>query len=146
MKNINKTKNRSCDQNHKTIVSQKFSLVKFINAFVFCKYFNIALVYFGRNDARGAAMFGDRVKQVREAHNYSQVQLATMLHVSRQTVSNWENNNIMPSIEMLIQLADLFGVSTDFLLERDNRRSLDTTGLTETQCAHLNLIIQDILQ
>ena len=91
-------------------------------------------------------MFGDRVKQVREAHNYSQVQLATMLHVSRQTVSNWENNNIMPSIEMLIKLADLFGVSTDFLLERDNRLSLDTTGLTETQCAHLNLIIQDILQ
>lgn len=91
-------------------------------------------------------MFGDRVKQVREAHNYSQVQLATILHVSRQTVSNWENNNIMPSIEMLIKLADLFGVSTDFLLERDNRRSLDITGLTEIQCAHLNLIIQDILQ
>jgi len=91
-------------------------------------------------------MFGDRIKQVREAHNYNQVQLATMLHVSRQTVSNWENNNIMPSIEMLINLADLFGVSTDFLLERDNRRSLDTTGLTDTQCAHLNLIIQDILQ
>ena len=84
--------------------------------------------------------------QMREAHNFSQVQLATRLHVSRQTVSNWENNNIMPSIEMLIQLADLFGVSTDFLLERDNRRSLDTTGLTETQCAHLNLIIQDILK
>ncbi len=84
--------------------------------------------------------------QLREAHNFSQVQLATMLHVSRQTVSNWENNNIMPSIEMLIKLADLFGVSTDFLLERDNRRSLDTTGLTETQCAHLDLIIQDILQ
>ncbi|MBP5406173.1 helix-turn-helix transcriptional regulator [bacterium] len=91
-------------------------------------------------------MFGDRVKQVREAHNYSQVQLAAILHVSRQTVSNWENNNIMPSIEMLIKLADLFGVSTDFLLERDNRRSLDITGLTEIQCAHLNLIIQDILQ
>lgn len=91
-------------------------------------------------------MFGDRVQQMREAHNYSQVQLAALLQVSRQTVSNWENNNIMPSIEMLIKLADLFGVSTDFLLERDNRRSLDTTGLTDTQCAHLNLIIRDILR
>ncbi|MBR4490711.1 helix-turn-helix transcriptional regulator [bacterium] len=91
-------------------------------------------------------MFGDRVKQLREAHNFSQVQLATRLHVSKQAVSNWENNNIMPSIEMLVKLADLFGVSTDFLLERDNRRSLDITGLTEIQCAHLNLIIQDILQ
>lgn len=91
-------------------------------------------------------MFGDRVQQMREAHNYSQVQLAALLQVSRQTVSNWENNNIMPSIDMLIQLADLFGVSTDFLLERDNRRSLDTTGLTDSQCAHLNLIIRDILR
>lgn len=91
-------------------------------------------------------MFGDRVQQMREAHNYSQVQLAALLQVSRQTVSNWENNNIMPSIEMLIKLADLFGVSTDFLLERDNRRSLDTSGLTDTQCAHLNLIIRDILR
>ena len=91
-------------------------------------------------------MFGDRVKQLREAHNYSQVQLATKLHVSKQAISNWENNNIMPSIEMLIKLADLFGVSTDFLLERDNRRLLDTTGLTDTQCAHLNLIIRDILR
>lgn len=91
-------------------------------------------------------MFGDRVKQLREAHNYSQVQLATKLHVSKQAISNWENNNIMPSIEMLVKLADLFGVSTDFLLERDNRRSLDTTGLTDTQCAHLNLIIRDILR
>ena len=48
-------------------------------------------------------MFGDRVKQVREAHNYSQVQLAAILHVSRQTVSNWENNNIMPSIDKKVQ-------------------------------------------
>ena len=91
-------------------------------------------------------MFGDRVKQLREAHNFSQVQLATKLHVSKQAISNWENNNIMPSIEMLVKLADLFGVSTDFLLGRDNRRSLDTTGLTDTQCAHLNLIIRDILR
>lgn len=91
-------------------------------------------------------MFGDRVKQLREAHNFSQVQLATRLHVSKQAISNWENNNIMPSIEMLVKLADLFGVSTDFLLERDNRRSLDTAGLTDTQCAHLNLIIRDILR
>ena len=55
--------------------------------------------------------------KLREAHNFSQVQLATKLHVSKQAISNWENNNIMPSIEMLVKLADLFGVSTDFLRE-----------------------------
>lgn len=90
-------------------------------------------------------MFGDRIRQLRIAHNYSQVQMASMLHVSKQTVSNWENNNILPSVDMLIHIADLFSVSTDYILERDNRWQLETTGLTDEQLAHLNLIIQDIL-
>ena len=64
----------------------------------------------------------------------------------KSTLYKYMRGDVMPSIDMLIQLADLFGVSTDFLLERDNRRSLDTTGLTDTQCAHLNLIIRDILR
>ena len=91
-------------------------------------------------------MFNEKLKALRCSINFTQVDLAKELNVTKQCVSNWENNNIMPSIEMLIKLADLFGVSTDFLLERDNRRSLDTTGLTDTQCAHLNLIIRDILR
>ncbi|MBP5406175.1 helix-turn-helix transcriptional regulator [bacterium] len=45
--------------------------------------------------------------QVREAHNYSQVRLATRLHVSKQAVSNWENNNIMPSIEVGSQIKSI---------------------------------------
>lgn len=90
-------------------------------------------------------MFGDRVKQLRVAHNYSQVQLAERLHVSKQTISNWENNNILPSVDMLIHIADAFAVSTDYLLERDDRRQLDTTGLSDEQLAHLHFIIRDIL-
>lgn len=53
-------------------------------------------------------MFGDIVKKLRLSYNYSQVQLANELSVSKQTVSNWENNNILPSIEMLIKIADFF--------------------------------------
>ena len=62
-------------------------------------------------------MFGDRIKNLRISHNLSQVQLAEQLNVSKQTISNWENNNILPSIEMLINIAQYFSVSTDFLLE-----------------------------
>lgn len=51
-------------------------------------------------------MFGDIVKKLRTAHNYSQVQLAEKLGVSKQTVSNWENNNILPSIDMLIGVCE----------------------------------------
>ena len=53
-------------------------------------------------------MFGDTVKSLRLSHNLSQVQLANALNVSKQTVSNWENNNILPSIEMLIKISRFF--------------------------------------
>ncbi len=91
-------------------------------------------------------MFGDQIKKLRISYNYSQVQLSQLMNVSKQTISNWENNNILPSVDMLIRIADLFSVSTDFLLERDHHRYLDTTGLTDNQLAHLNFIIQDILK
>ena len=50
-------------------------------------------------------MFGDRIKSLRNSYNLSQFQLAEKLKVSKQTISNWENNNILPSIEMLINIA-----------------------------------------
>ncbi|MEF2879992.1 MAG: helix-turn-helix transcriptional regulator [Blautia sp.] len=89
-------------------------------------------------------MFGDIIKKLRISHNLNQVQLADKLNISKQTVSNWENNNILPSIEMLIKISKFFSVSTDYLLELNHRQYIEVTGLTETQCAHIQQIIQDI--
>lgn len=89
-------------------------------------------------------MFGDKVKTLRASCNLNQVQLASSLNVSKQTVSNWENNNILPSIDMLIKISQFFSVSTDYLLELDSRRYLEVTGLTEKQLAHVQQIICDI--
>lgn len=89
-------------------------------------------------------MFGDIIKNLRKAHNFSQVQLAERLGVSKQTISNWENNNILPSIDMLIRISRFFSVSTDYLLELDSRYYIEVTGLTETQLAHIQQIIDDI--
>ena len=91
-------------------------------------------------------MFGDTIKALRLSNNLSQVQLAASLNVSKQTVSNWENNNILPSIEMLVKIARYFSVTTDYLLELDHRHYLEITGLTETHIAHLQCIINDILK
>ncbi len=90
-------------------------------------------------------MFGDRIKILRNSYNLSQVQLAEKLKVSKQTISNWENNNILPSVEMLISIATFFSVTTDYLLELDNRSYLETTGLSAEQLAHIQNIINDIL-
>lgn len=89
-------------------------------------------------------MFGDIIKKLRTAHNLNQVQLAGKLNISKQTVSNWENNNILPSIEMLVKIARFFMVSTDYLLELDQREYLEITGLTDEQAAHIKEIIRDI--
>lgn len=89
-------------------------------------------------------MFGDVMKNLRISYNFNQIQLAQKLNVSKQTISNWEHNNILPSIEMLIKIADFFSVSTDFLLERDSRTYIDITGLSSEQRAHIQQIIEDI--
>ena len=90
-------------------------------------------------------MFGDKVKSLRLSHNLSQVQLAEQLSVSKQTISNWENNNILPSIEMLISISEYFSVSTDYLLELNERKYIEVTGLSDVQLAHIQQIICDIL-
>jgi len=91
-------------------------------------------------------MFGDIIKNLRNSHNLNQVQLANALNVSKQTISNWENNNILPSIEMLVKISNFFSVSTDFLLELDSRTYLEITGLSKKHLAHIQQLINDILE
>lgn len=64
-------------------------------------------------------MFAIRIKNLRQSRELNQVQLAEKLGVKKQSISNWENDNIMPSIDMLIRIANFFHVSTDYLLGRD---------------------------
>lgn len=90
-------------------------------------------------------MLGEVIKSLRTSHNLNQVQLAEKLGVSKQTISNWENNNILPSIEMLVRISKFFSVSTDFLLELDTRNYIEVTGLSPTHLAHIQQIINDIL-
>lgn len=89
-------------------------------------------------------MFGDIIHNLRKSRNLSQVEVANCLDVTKQTVSNWENNNILPSIDMLIKVSKLFSVSTDYLLELDDRCFLEVSGLTLEELSHIQLIINDI--
>lgn len=66
-------------------------------------------------------MLGDRIKAVRESNKLSQVEFGESLNVTKQTVSNWENNNVQPSADILKSIALKYGVSVDFLLELDDR-------------------------
>ena len=89
-------------------------------------------------------MLSSQIRQLRTARNLSQVQLAKALGVTKQSVSNWENNNIQPSIDMLVKIARFFSVSTDYLLCLDDRQLLDTSGLSPQVIALLQQLIDDI--
>lgn len=64
-----------------------------------------------------------KLKELRTAKNISQIELANYLHVSNTTVSNWESGKRIPDMETLIQIANYFDVSLDYLLGRDNSES-----------------------
>ena len=91
-------------------------------------------------------MLGVRINELRRAMGWSQVQLAEKLNISKQTVSNWENENIQPSIEMLVRIAKLFHVSTDYLLGLDNIPTINVEGLPKSFVAHITQIIEDYKQ
>lgn len=88
-------------------------------------------------------MLGQRINELRIAHGWNQVQLAEKLNITKQTVSNWENDNIQPSIEMLIRIAKLFHVSTDYLLGLDGVTRINADGLSMEFIAHISQIIDD---
>ncbi len=91
-------------------------------------------------------MLSERIREIRLAKKISQVELARHLGVTKQSVSNWENDNIQPSIDMLAKIAAVLSVSSDYLLGIGDKRYLDVSGLSESEIQHIQFIISDIRQ
>lgn len=64
-------------------------------------------------------VFSERLKKEREKRSWSQTELAEKIYVSRQSVSKWETGKNYPSIEVIIDLSDLFEITIDELLRSD---------------------------
>ena len=62
---------------------------------------------------------GTKLKNARNNANLTQEDIAEKIGVSRQTVSNWENNKSYPDIISVIRLSDIYGISLDTLLKED---------------------------
>lgn len=60
--------------------------------------------------------FGEKLQALRQRSGMSQDALAERLDVSRQAVSRWERDETMPETDKVVTLADIFGVTTDYLL------------------------------
>ena len=72
--------------------------------------------------------FGEKLQSLRQRAGMSQDQLAERLEVSRQAVSRWERDETMPETDKVVALADIFGVTTDYLL-----RPQPESGEAETE-------------
>ncbi len=76
-------------------------------------------------------MISERIRILREKNNMTQALLAKRLNITRSSVNAWEMGISVPSTQYLVELAELFHVSTDFLLGLNATASLDVSGLKD---------------
>ena len=83
---------------------------------------------------------GNRIKELRKAQNINQDDLAERLYVSRQTISNWENDKSYPDIQSVLLLSEIFSVSIDNLLKGDVEKMEEViTENTEMDIRKMNI-------
>lgn len=73
-------------------------------------------------------ILADKIIKLRKQFGWSQENLADALDVSRQSVSKWESGNSIPDLTKILKMAELFGVSTDYLL-KDDLENFDSSGI-----------------
>ena len=74
---------------------------------------------------------GERLQQLRKEKQMSQEELGNLLLVSRQTVSLWENNQTVPTVDNLIRLREIFGISIDSILTGEEPAATEAAPETD---------------
>lgn len=91
-------------------------------------------------------LFSVRLKQLRTDKRLTQTQVAARVGVTRSMISSYENDIRYPSYEVLVRIAYLFGVTTDYLLCMEEKRFLDISGLTDREasavCEMVNIFME----
>lgn len=85
--------------------------------------------------------FGNIIKSLRQERNWSQEELGRRVGVKKSSISAYEKDLRLPSYDVLIELARVFDVSTDYLLEVENRHTLDISGLSEPEVRVIKQLI-----
>lgn len=93
---------------------------------------------------------GERIKQARLEKGLDQLALCEKLSIEQSTLSNYENGRRIPKPDMIVKMADIFGVSTDYLLGKTDMRtpngySSATTAISNTD-KHATLTSKDHIE
>lgn len=83
-------------------------------------------------------MFGDRLKDILDAKEITQKELAAKLNIAPTTLNGYITNKRQPNLELIKKIAEILGVSTDYLLDC----SSNNTSLTSQELLMLNLFRQ----
>lgn len=86
-------------------------------------------------------MIGERIRILREKAGYSQAELARRLTVTRSSANAWESGISAPTAVYIVEMAQLFRVSTDYILGLDTSNILNLDGLTEEEMRILYSLI-----
>ncbi|MCH5299337.1 MAG: helix-turn-helix transcriptional regulator [Ruminococcus sp.] len=87
--------------------------------------------------------FGLRLRELRKKKKLTQQQVARRLNLTKASISGYENNTITPPNDMLVKIALMYGVSTDYLLGLDKEESIVISDLTESQKEIVNLLVNE---
>lgn len=79
--------------------------------------------------------FAVRLRQLRKDKHMTQAQVASRIGVTASMVSSYETDIRLPSYDVMLRLADVFGVTVDYLLCRQEKRFLDISDLNEDEAA-----------
>lgn len=90
--------------------------------------------------------FGNRLKELRTQAGMTQLQLAQRMGITKSVVSFYELQERTPSPEVLVKLAGIFHVSTDYLLGLDKKETLDVTGLSKSDIAIMRALTESLRQ
>lgn len=87
-------------------------------------------------------MIADKIKILREKRGLTQTELAKQLGLTRSGVNAWEMGISVPSTQYIVELAQYFGVSSDYLLGLSDTATVSVEGLNDREIASIIEIIE----
>lgn len=89
---------------------------------------------------------GNRLRQLRQNNRLRQDQVANLVGVNKNTMCSYENDVRQPSYEILVRLANLYRVSTDYLLGCESKRTVDVSGLTPKEIQMISELVASMTE
>lgn len=87
--------------------------------------------------------FGENLKKLRKSRNLTQKELGAMIGLSKAVVSKYETSMGYPTFDVLIRIAQYFGVTTDYLLGVGGSKTVDVSALTDSQIDTIHQLIAE---